>query len=64
MATARLDEAAVRDICKGRITRFKVPARIRFVQEFPMAVTGKVQKFRMRELELERRKSAEDAEQA
>ncbi|MDR6713661.1 fatty-acyl-CoA synthase [Pseudomonas hunanensis] len=36
--------------CKARIAHFKVPRHYRFVDEFPMTVTGKVQKFRMREI--------------
>jgi fatty-acyl-CoA synthase len=36
--------------CKARIAHFKVPRHIRFVEEYPMTVTGKVQKFRMREI--------------
>ncbi|QWA30304.1 AMP-binding protein [Pseudomonas sp. RC3H12] len=36
--------------CKGRIAHFKVPRHIRFVDEYPMTVTGKVQKFRLREI--------------
>ncbi len=39
--------------CKGKIAHFKVPRYVRFVPEFPMTVTGKVQKFRMRELAIE-----------
>jgi fatty-acyl-CoA synthase len=35
--------------CKGRIASFKIPRYWRFVEEFPMTVTGKVQKFKMRE---------------
>ena len=35
--------------CRGRISHFKVPGHIRFVTEFPMTVTGKIQKFKMRE---------------
>jgi fatty-acyl-CoA synthase len=37
------------DFCKGRIATFKIPRYWKFVDEFPMTVTGKVQKFRMRE---------------
>ncbi len=37
--------------CKKRISHHKVPARIRIVEEFPMTVTGKIQKFAMREAE-------------
>jgi fatty-acyl-CoA synthase len=44
-----LDEAGVRAFCQGQIAHYKVPRYIRFVQELPMTVTGKVQKFKMRE---------------
>jgi fatty-acyl-CoA synthase len=52
---ADLDEDELRDFCSGKIARFKIPHYIRFVDSFPMTVTGKVQKFRMRELEIEER---------
>jgi fatty-acyl-CoA synthase len=39
----------VRDFCRDQIAHYKVPRNIRFVDEFPMTVTGKVQKFVMRE---------------
>ncbi|WMR31833.1 AMP-binding protein, partial [Metapseudomonas otitidis] len=38
---------------KARIAHFKVPRHFRFVDEFPMTVTGKIQKFRMREISIE-----------
>ena len=44
-----LDEAGVKAYCKDRIAHFKVPAIVRFVEDFPLTVTGKVQKFVMRE---------------
>jgi fatty-acyl-CoA synthase len=47
----RADEGEIRDFCRERLAHFKVPVRVRFVGEFPMTVTGKLQKFRMRELE-------------
>jgi fatty-acyl-CoA synthase len=46
---AKLTEDEVRAYCKERIAYFKVPRYIRFVREFPMTVTGKVQKFKMRQ---------------
>jgi fatty-acyl-CoA synthase len=49
---AALDEDGLREFCEGKIARFKIPRYVRFVDEFPMTVTGKVQKFRMRELEI------------
>jgi fatty-acyl-CoA synthase len=36
------------DFCKGQIAHYKVPRYIRFVESFPMTVTGKIQKFEMR----------------
>jgi fatty-acyl-CoA synthase len=48
-AGARLDEDALREHCRDRIARYKVPRHVRFVAEFPMTVTGKVQKFKLRE---------------
>ena len=47
---APLDDAAVRDFCKGRIAHYKVPRYIRFVDSFPTTVTGKVQKYRIRQI--------------
>ncbi|GAB2455912.1 AMP-binding protein [Comamonas humi] len=48
-----LDEDAVREFCKGRIAHYKVPRYIRFVDAFPMTVTGKIQKFKIREAMIE-----------
>ncbi len=42
------NEDEIREFCKGQIAHYKVPAYIRFVDEFPMTVTGKIQKFVMR----------------
>jgi len=39
----------INDFCKDNIAHFKIPKHIRFVETFPMTVTGKVQKFKMRE---------------
>ncbi len=52
-AGADLSEEAVREFCRGRIAHFKIPRYLTFVTEFPMTVTGKVQKFRMREMAVE-----------
>jgi fatty-acyl-CoA synthase len=50
-----LDEDELKEFCRGKIARFKIPHYVRFVDAFPMTVTGKVQKFRMREIEVEER---------
>jgi fatty-acyl-CoA synthase len=48
--TATEDE--IREFCRGKIAHFKIPQYIRFVDQFPMTVTGKIQKYKMRELEI------------
>jgi len=54
----------MRAFCEGKIAHFKVPKLIRFVEEFPMTVTGKVQKFRMREQTVEATRAAADGASA
>ncbi len=51
---ARATEEEIRSFCRDRIAHFKVPRFILFVDEFPMTITGKVQKFKMREQTIER----------
>ena len=46
---ASLTDEAVRDFCRGAIAHYKVPRYVKFVDEFPMTVTGKVRKVEMRE---------------
>src|SRR5215216_1528378 len=46
---AELSEDEVRTYCEGKIAHFKRPRYVRFADEFPMTVTGKVQKYKMRE---------------
>jgi fatty-acyl-CoA synthase len=46
-------EAEIRDFCREQIAHYKVPRYIRFVSEMPMTITGKVQKFVMREKMIE-----------
>jgi fatty-acyl-CoA synthase len=43
------DDEEIRDFCRGQIAHYKIPRYIRFVDAFPMTVTGKVQKFLIRE---------------
>ena len=42
-------EDEIRDFCKGQIAHYKVPKYIQFVSAFPMTVTGKIQKFKIRD---------------
>jgi len=46
---AAVQPEELRDFCRDRIAHFKVPRYVKLVDEFPMTVTGKVQKYKMRE---------------
>jgi fatty-acyl-CoA synthase len=46
---AGLNEDEIKEFCRGKIAHFKVPRYIKFVDAFPMTVTGKVQKYKMRD---------------
>ena len=53
----------IQDFCKGQIAHFKIPHYVKIVDSFPMTVTGKIQKFVMREqmiqeLEMEKERTA------
>ena len=45
-----ITEDGIRDFCCGQIAHYKIPYYVRIVDEFPMTVTGKIQKFVMRDL--------------
>ena len=48
-------EAEVREWCQGQIAYYKIPDHVRFVDEFPATLSGKIQKYRIREFEIEAR---------
>ena len=48
-----ISEDDLKEYCKGKIAHFKVPRFIKFVDEFPMTISGKVQKFKMRDISVE-----------
>jgi fatty-acyl-CoA synthase len=50
---AALTEEIVKDFCRGKIARHKIPKYVFFVETFPMTGSGKIQKFKLRELSLE-----------
>ena len=52
-AAGSLTAAEVVSFCQGQIAHYKIPSQIRFVDAFPMTVTGKVQKFIMRQKMIE-----------
>jgi len=48
------DAESIRAFCRGKIAHYKVPRYVLFVDAFPMTVTGKVQKYKMREISTEK----------
>ncbi|HET6419970.1 MAG TPA: AMP-binding protein [Geobacteraceae bacterium] len=55
-----MTEDEVRDFCRGRIANYKVPKYVKFVDSFPMTASGKIQKFKLREMAI-RELQLEDA---
>ena len=53
-----LTDEQIREFCKGQISHFKIPRYVRFVDEFPMTVTGKIRKIEMRAMMAEELKAA------
>ncbi len=49
---AKMEPEDVRDFCKGKIARYKIPKYVFFVNEFPLTGSGKIQKFKLKELSL------------
>lgn len=48
-----ISEEDVKDYCRGKISRFKIPKYIFFMKEYPMTASGKIQKYKLRELSSE-----------
>lgn len=48
-----MNEYDVREFCEGKIARYKIPKYIFFVKQFPMTGSGKIQKFKLKDLSLE-----------
>ena len=51
--TTPLTADAVRDFCAGKLSHYKIPRYVHLVDGFPMTVTGKIQKFKLREQAIE-----------
>ena len=45
-----MSEEEVREFCKGKIANYKIPKYVKFVDSYPMTASGKIQKFKMREM--------------
>ena len=49
------NEEEIRAFCKGQIAYYKIPEHVRFVDDFPATLSGKIQKYKIREFEIEAR---------
>ncbi len=47
---AKITEEEVRDFCRGKISRFKIPKYVFFVDSYPMTASGKIQKYKLRDI--------------
>jgi len=47
-----MDEEYVREFCRGKIARHKIPKYVFFVDSFPMTGSGKIQKFKLKDVGL------------
>jgi fatty-acyl-CoA synthase len=52
---AEATEEEIKDFCKGQIAYYKIPVYVRFVTTFPITLSGKIQKYKIREFEIEAR---------
>ena len=52
---AEATEEEIKNFCQGQIAYYKIPEHVRFVTEFPATLSGKIQKYKMREYEIEAR---------
>jgi fatty-acyl-CoA synthase len=50
---ATLQEEEIKDYCRGQIARYKIPKYIFFMDEYPMTASGKIQKYKLRDLSLD-----------
>jgi fatty-acyl-CoA synthase len=57
----RSTAAEITDFCRGQIAHYKIPRYVRFVEDFPMTVTGKIQKFIIRDRMISELKLAQAA---
>ena len=49
----KMDPEDVRDFCKGKIARYKIPKYVFFIDQFPLTGSGKIQKFKLKEMSLQ-----------
>ena len=50
---AKMTTEDVREFCRGKIARYKIPKYVFFIEQFPLTGSGKIQKFKLKEMSLE-----------
>lgn len=61
---AAVTDEEVREFCRGRIANYKIPKYVKFVDSYPMTASGKIQKFKLREMAIRELQLAEPGETA
>jgi len=59
-----MTEEEVREYCRGKIANYKIPRYAKFVDSYPMTASGKIQKFKLREMAIRELQLEEAAETA
>ncbi len=59
----QMNEAEVREYCQGKISRHKIPKYVHFIEQYPTTASGKIQKFKLREMAIEMYNLKKAAEQ-
>ena len=49
----KMTEEEIKDYCQGKIARYKIPRYVQIIEEFPMTASGKIQKYKLREMAIE-----------
>jgi fatty-acyl-CoA synthase len=60
----KMNPQELQSFCHGKIMDYKIPRHVKFVDDFPKTITGKIQKFRMREVSADELKAAQSEKQA
>jgi len=59
-----MTEEEVKEFCKGKIANYKIPRYVKFVDSYPMTASGKIQKFKLREMAIRELQLEDDGETA
>ena len=50
---AQIEPSDVSDFCRGKISRYKIPRYVHFLEDYPMTASGKIQKYKLTQMSLD-----------